>query len=55
MDPRSSLMMAGYCQNMQEPVYGIKDGTNQCIVLVISTTFNMHGTNVKPLVNVFIV
>jgi hypothetical protein len=24
-DLRSSLMMAGYCRNMKEPVYRIKD------------------------------
>jgi hypothetical protein len=32
---------------MYEPVYRIKEGYNQCVLLVISTTSNMHGTNVK--------
>jgi hypothetical protein len=43
-DLRSSLMMAGYCRNMYEPVYRIKEWYNQCILLVISTACNMHGT-----------
>jgi hypothetical protein len=38
-DLRSSLMLADYCQNMQDPVYRIKEWYSQCIVLVISTTF----------------
>jgi hypothetical protein len=46
-DLRSSLMMAGYCRNMYEAVYRIKEWYNQYIFLVISTTSNMHGTNVN--------
>jgi hypothetical protein len=37
-DRRSSLMMAGYCRNMLEQVYRIKEWYNQCTLLVISTT-----------------
>jgi hypothetical protein len=40
-------MMVDYCRNMQEPVYKIKEWYNQCILLVISTTSNMHGMNIK--------
>jgi hypothetical protein len=47
MDLRSSLMMADYCQNMQKPVYRIREWYNQCILLVSSTRSNMHGTNIK--------
>jgi hypothetical protein len=41
-------MMAGYCRNIWDPGASIwnKDGTI-CIVLVISTMSNMHGTNIK--------
>jgi hypothetical protein len=53
-DLRSSLMMAGYCRNMQKAVYRIKEWYNQCILLVISTTSNMHGTNIKLVVNEFL-
>jgi hypothetical protein len=41
-DLRSSLMMAGYCRNMQKPVCRIKERYNQCIVLVSSNTYNKH-------------
>jgi hypothetical protein len=36
-DLRSFLIVAGYCRNMQEPVYRIKEWYNQCVLLVIST------------------
>jgi hypothetical protein len=52
-DLRSSLMMAGYCRNMNESVYRIKEWYNQCILLVISSTSNMHGTNIKPNAHLF--
>jgi hypothetical protein len=32
-------MMAGYCRNMYKPVYRIKEWYNQCVLLVISTTY----------------
>jgi hypothetical protein len=34
----SSVMMAGYCRNMYEPVYRIKGRYNQCMLLVSSDT-----------------
>jgi hypothetical protein len=33
MDPRSSLMMAGYCQNMWEPVYRIKEWYKSVLIV----------------------
>jgi hypothetical protein len=41
-DPRSSLMMADYCRNIWEPVNRIRSGTNQCVVLVISSMFKWN-------------
>jgi hypothetical protein len=37
---RSSLMVAGYCRNMWEPIRRIKEWYNQCILLVVSTTLS---------------
>jgi hypothetical protein len=51
-DLRNSLMMADYCRNMYEPVHRVNEWYNQCILLVISTTSNMHGTNIKLVLRV---
>jgi hypothetical protein len=47
-------MIAGYYRKMQEPVYRIKEWYNQCILLVVYTTSNMYGTNIKICIHIFI-
>jgi hypothetical protein len=43
-------MMAGYCQNMKEPVHRIKEWYNQCIWLV-SSYARLYGCYICPSVH----
>jgi hypothetical protein len=50
-DPRSSLMMADHCRNMQQPVYWIKEWYNQVHVLVVfATLMYMELRNLNRLI-----